>query len=228
MQSVLLVDDHDQARCRMRRLVEMVFDPSKIAEAATLAEGARQASCGSFDLVMLDLSLPDGDGESLIQPILEINSNSYIVISTVHDEGTRLIKALSLGAKGYLMKDQPEETLKQALEGVQTGIPPISASVTRRILEYLRGNSIEKSEPLPAGEIDQPVFARQSPNLDKLTPREEEVLKLLAQGLNRPDIAGMLNISKHTVATHVTNVYSKLKISNRSEAAMFARDLGLN
>jgi len=231
MRTILLVDDHDQARKRMRALVEEVFKPQRVVESATLYEASRHIAQTGFDLVVLDLSLPDGDGESLIASILAKNSNSYIVISSVHDEGMRLVKALSLGARGYLLKDQSIDTIRSALQGMQVGIPPISASVTRRILEYLRQSNIENkpSNPsAPARSITASGSADASvTDKNQLTPREAEILTLLARGLNRPDIAGILNISKHTVATHVTNVYSKLSISTRSEAAMSARDLGL-
>ncbi len=231
MQNILLVDDHREARRRMLRLLESAFGSTDIIECATTADAGSYVASQAFDLVILDLALPDGNGEDLIRPILDKNANCYIVISTIHDDGNRLIGALSRGAKGYLLKDQSEDALIASIKGIQAGIPPLSASVTRRILEYLRQNRRRdgngESRPPAVGEDRQSGFGAEVIQSEDLTPRETEILVLLARGFNRPDIAGILKISKHTVATHVSNVYGKLNISSRIEAAAAARMLGL-
>lgn len=235
MKTVLLVDDHDEARTRMRGLVEDVLVGTQVFESATIGGAHARIAENTFDLAILDLALPDGSGEDLIDPILEKNPNCYVVISTIHDESKRLIGALSRGAKGYLLKEQPEDLLKQAIEGIRLGVPPLSASVTRRILEYLRQTADDdRGHHSPAefngnvpGSPTVPNMTWSVGDLQDLTPREVEILVLLARGFNRPDIAGMLNISKHTVATHVSNIYAKLNIATRIEAAAAARALGL-
>ncbi len=231
MQNILLVDDHREARQRMWRLLESAFGRSNIIECATMTDARSHMASQAFDLVILDLALPDGNGEDLIWPILDKNANCYIVISTIHDEGNRLIDALSRGAKGYLLKDQSEDALIASIKGILTGIPPLSASVARRILEYLRQNrprsGTGKARTAMAGEDWHSEYGAEANQTEDLTPRETEVLVLLARGFNRPDIAGILNISKHTVATHVSNVYRKLNISSRIEAAAAARMLDL-
>lgn len=232
MKTVLLVDDHDEARKRMRGLIEDVLVGTQVFESATIGGANARIAENTFDLAILDLALPDGSGEDLIDPILEKNPNCYVVISTIHDESKRLIGALSRGAKGYLLKEQPEDLLKQAIEGIRLGVPPLSASVTRRILEYLRQTSDDDASHRSPAEFNGngpagPNTTWSASALQDLTPREVEILVLLARGFNRPDIAGMLNISKHTVATHVSNIYAKLNIATRIEAAAAAKALGL-
>lgn len=235
MRTVLLVDDHDEARARMRRLIEEVFDGTEVFECQTFGDAKQCMAANNFDLAILDLALPDGNGEDLLELLQDKNPNCYVVISTIHDEGPRVVRALSRGAKGYLLKEQTEQVLKQAIDGIRLGIPPLSASITRRVLEYLRQNPDRnrRNDGDPGAEGAQSLFkspgASDQPNVatQELTPREAEILILLARGFNRPDVAGILDISKHTVATHVSNIYAKLNISTRIEAAAAAQKLGL-
>ena len=212
----------------MRRLIEEALEAHDIHECATFADASERIEREAFDLVILDLSLPDGSGETLIDPLLQRNPNCYVVISSIHDESKRLIGALSRGAKGYLLKEQTESELIAALKGIPSGVPPLSATMTRRILDHLRRGRIENGDLADKAPAETQSAPPPPPrDWESLTQREAEILSLLARGFNRPDIAGMLNISKHTVATHVSNLYGKLNISSRSEAAIAARELGL-
>ena len=222
MQSVLVVDDHLEARKRVCNALSRACDPSEIHEAATLQAALRHIKSQAVDFAVIDLSLPDGQGESLIEPLRAKNPGCFVVVWTIHDQSMRLIEVLAKGADGYLLKDAAENTLEDAFKNIQYGKPPLSASVTRRLLEYIQTHEgeqrTEKKAPAPSGTIDE---------IGSLTDREIEVLKLLCQGFNRPDIAGILNISKSTVATHTANIYAKLQVNSRLEATERARALGL-
>lgn len=236
MQSVLIVEDHTDARQEMVKIVTRAFGHPEICDVATLGQARSKLSDRSFDLIVLDLGLPDGNGEDFIDEILDVQPNAYIVISTIHDESDRLLKALHNGAKGYLLKEQDADALMEEFQGIRKGRPPLAPAVTRRMLEYMRqSGAVPQADNLGVGEtIEAQNHAQQDENdtsntcpLSSLTEREREVLVLIAKGFSRPEIAGFLNISKHTVAAHVAKIYSKLDISTRSEAAVFAEQQNL-
>lgn len=234
MQQILIVEDHSDARREISRVVRAAFARPDIDDVPTLAQARAKLAHTAYDLVVLDLGLPDGKGEDFITDILRQQPNTYVVISTIHDESERLLTALENGAKGYLLKEQPFDHLVEEFRGIQQGKPPLAPAVTRRMLEYMRTNSAEND-----GDTQAPDLAKsdattapdaklsKAKQIESLTERELEILVFLAKGFNRPEVAGILNISKHTVATHVTKIYNKLDISSRSEAAVIAQQYGL-
>lgn len=224
MKTILVIEDHADARARICKVVERAFCDPIIDSVATLKAARKHLEAASYDLIVLDLNLPDGSGDEFIVEILALQPNTYVVISTIHDESCRLIKALENGAKGYLLKEQPKETLVKDFKGILEGKPPLAPAITRRLLEMMR----ERSIPVRAAPLS-PALADNILNEENvlLTEREKEVLVLLAKGFNRPEVGGFLNISKHTVATHISNIYNKLDVSSRSEAALSAQKLGL-
>lgn len=224
MKTVLVIEDHTGARQQICKVVEEAFSDPTIDGVATLQAARRHLEMRRYDMVVLDLNLPDGSGDEFIVEVLATQPNAYVVISTIHDESNRLIKALENGAKGYLLKEQPKESLIKDFKGILEGKPPLAPAITRRLLEMMRERSIPVREaPLKAAH--QSAFQYEEGVL--LTEREKEVLVLLAKGFNRPEVGGFLNISKHTVATHISNIYSKLNVSSRSEAALVAQQYGL-
>ena len=234
MQSILIIEDHTDARHAMIKIVTKAFGKPVIDEVPTLGLARKKLADKTFDLIVLDLGLPDGNGEDFIVEIKSSQPNAYVVVSTIHDESDRLLKALENGAKGYLLKELPKEILVEEFKGILNGKPPLAPAVTRRLLEHIRHRSgsqaqlgfeePQENEPNSAGNenltVDMNLVAL-------LTDREKEILGLLGKGFNRPEIAGILGISKHTVATHVAKVYDKLHITNRSEATLLAQELGL-
>lgn len=228
MKTVLVIEDHAGARQQICKVVEKAFRNSTIDSVATLRAARRLLEAGGYDLVVLDLNLPDGSGDEFIVEILALQPNTYVVISTIHDESSRLIKALENGAKGYLLKEQPKEALIKDFKGILEGKPPLAPAITRRLLEMMRERSIPVREaPVNTVPKTPPLSTTQDEEGMLLTEREKEVLVLLAKGFNRPEVGGFLNISKHTVATHISNIYSKLDVSSRSEAALVAQQCGL-
>lgn len=225
MRSVLLVDDHLEAQQRMRAVLEEVFPSSSLALASTVATARALIGRRAFDLAVLDLSLPDGRGESLIEPLRAVSPDCLVVVWSMHDQTSRLIDVLAKGANGYLLKDQTVEALRQAFLRLPFGEPPLSSSVTRRMIEYIQesggGAGTGRHDPNRVSNGDLPAIA------EALTEREKEILVLLSKGFNRPDIAGILSISKSTVATHVAHIYAKLNVSSRIDAVEMTRRLGL-
>lgn len=226
MRQVLIVDDHIAARKRMESIIQQAFDASVIQDVATLAQARMKIANNNFDLIVLDLGLPDGNGEDFIQEIKLRLPNAYVVVSTIHDESDRLLRALQNGAKGYLLKEQPEDFLVNEFKSIDQGKPPLAPTVTRRLLEFIRTQS--NGNNATSMNVSQSLQDEgEKSNISELTDREREILSLLAKGFDRPEIAGMLDISKHTVATHISKIYHKLGIKNRSEAALTAKMHGL-
>ena len=234
MQSILIVEDHADARSAMSSIVTMAFGKPSIDEVPTLELARANLNTNTYDLIVLDLGLPDGNGEDFILEIKSVQPNAYVVVSTIHDESERLLTALENGAKGYLLKELPKKQLVEEFKGIQNGKPPLAPAVTRRLLEHIRvrsnGSDVSASGNPVLGETESSKEDFLTADIDQialLTDREKEILGLLGKGFNRPEIAGILGISKHTVATHVGKIYDKLRITNRSEATLVAQELGL-
>lgn len=181
---------------------------------ATLAFLDRQQP----DLVLLDLSLPDGSGLDLIPAIFNCNTEAYVVITSILDDQDHILSALQAGAQGYLLKDLSKPVFIQKLRGILQGEPPLSPKIARKILQYF-----SQSPTNLVFKISEPVLQAEC----ELSAREQEVLLLLGKGLSRREVAQVLDLSDSTIATHIRNVYRKLNISNRAEAALEASRLGL-
>lgn len=222
MQGILLLDDHIEARTLMKRLLSDAFPDAEVDEVASVQEARKRIGRRAYDLAVIDLSLPDGKGESLIDAIRLANTDCQIVVWSMHDRTNRLISVLAQGATGYLVKDQDEAALLKALKRLPYGEPALSASVTRRMIEHLQSHGIHHENGSADG-----AMAGVANEIESLTEREKQILQLLGKGFNRPDIAGLLNISNSTVATHSANIYSKLRVQSRVEAVTIAREYGL-
>jgi DNA-binding NarL/FixJ family response regulator len=220
MQSILLIEDHEGARHRLTEVLKRAFVEPEIVATSTLRAARPLISQRAFDLIVLDLSLPDGSGEDFLMEIFAIHEKAYVVIATIHDEGDRLSRALANGAQGYLLKDRSIEELTENFIGIRDGRPAITPAITSKLITMVN------EQKIVPGDVRQDASVG-SAALDLLTERETEVLVLLARGFSRPEIAGFLEISRHTVATHIGKIYEKLDISSRSEAAIYAERGGL-
>ena len=168
-------------------------------------------------LALVDINLPDGNGLDLIGCILKTSPNAYIITSTIFDDDEHIITALRNGAHGYLLKDSSEQVFIQKLRGILTGDPPLSPSIARRILQCFSQ---------PANKTATPSNAETS-DATSLSQRERDVLVLVAKGLSRKEVAELLGLSGNTVARYIRDVYQKLNISSRAEAAVEACRMGL-
>jgi DNA-binding NarL/FixJ family response regulator len=208
MNRILLIEDFEEIRNWLAGLLREAFGEVAIDEAATVAQAFSHLNTKSYDLIVIDLNLPDGTGIDILHRIKEQDSKAHCVVATAYDDDAHLLPALHAGADGYLLKDQPSEQLIRDLLGILSGSPPLSPPIARRIMRLAKQG--------PATSLLVP-----------LTAREEEVLTYIAKGLNRVEVGEVLNVSAHTITTHVRSIYSKLDISSRAEATVEAIRRGL-
>ncbi|WP_298211760.1 response regulator transcription factor [Acidovorax sp.] len=211
MKHILLVDDLADALAMLQDAIVAAFGPVPCTQARCVREALTVIDSGTpFDLALIDLALGDGSGLDLIGRLAQSQPQCAVVVASIHDDDDHLFQALQAGAQGYLLKDHPTAWLALQLQGIAQGQPPLSPAIARRLLRHF-----------------QPPPAAQAPTASDLSARERDVLGLLAQGVRIADIGIALGISRHTVGDHVKNIYRKLNISSRAEAALQARQLGL-
>lgn len=216
MRTALILEDLPESQEMLREVAQTAFPGIRCQCVAEVAAALRAISQFQFELALVDLSLPDGDGTAVVEALRTRTPDSLIVVATIFDDDDHLFPALRAGAQGYLLKDQAPEHLVAQLRGIQEGQPPLSPSVARRLLEHFRAQQESPG-------VEQPLI---SPDV-ALTPRESDVLVKLAYGSSIAEIAEVLHLSPHTVGTHVKSIYRKLNISSRAEAALHARQRGL-
>lgn len=206
-QNILIVEDHQDVSDWLNTLTHLAFTKVEVQQAFSLKQAILKIheARNPIDLVLLDLSLPDGEGLSIIKDIRQHNAAVCIVVTTIFDDNNHLFEALQSGVEGYLLKGESSETLLQQLQGICNGNPPISASIARKMITHF--------SKIPPCEI--------------LSPREQDVLKSIGQGLTVKNTAQNLNISPNTVAEYVKSIYRKLNISSRAEAAQKAGEFNL-
>lgn len=205
--SVLILEDQAVVRAMLVNVVQQVYPDAAIAEAQLCAEAVAAIERQPFQLALIDLGLPDGSGVDIVRLLRQACADAEIIVATIFDDDNHLFDAMEAGATGYLLKENSPAQLVAGLEQVRTGTPPISPSVVRRLVAHFH-------ESRPTGKSN-------------LTPREEEVLKLIAKGLNRKDVADLLGLSKFTVSDYIKVIYRKLDVSSRAEATLEAERLGL-
>ncbi|KDB54050.1 two component LuxR family transcriptional regulator [Sphaerotilus natans subsp. natans DSM 6575] len=220
MKTILLLEDLPEIRAWLRALVVQVFPGSTVVESARVHDALQQVSAHRFDLAMIDLGLPDGSGVKVVQALREAQPDAQSVVVTIHDDDDHLFPALQAGAYGYLLKEQPREQLMEHLQRISQGEPPLSPSIARRMISYF---SAQANRPALQPQQTQDALM---PNV-QLTEREREVLLRVAKGFTLPEIGVQLSLSRHTIADYVKQIYRKLNVSSRAEAALEAQRLGL-
>lgn len=209
MKKGLILEDFPEAADWLDQALQQAFPGIEVHHAATLAGGRQQLEVDPPDIALVDIGLPDGSGLELVRGLSD--SGCYPVVVTMFDGDEQLFHALQLGARGYILKDQSKDELVALLQGIVQGRPPLSAAIASRMMAYFR-----QSPDTPHGVAES-----------VLTTREEQVLMVIAQGLSLNAAAAELQISRHTVGDHVKNIYRKLDISTRAEAALEASRLGI-
>jgi len=212
----LIVEDLDEPRQWLAEILPRAL-PSvvQVDTAATLAEARECMRHHDYSLALVDWGLPDGTSETLIARLVAARPDAVVIVATIHDDDTHVFPALRAGASGYILKSQPGEEVIAQLRRIEVGEPALSPSIALRVLRHFRAAPAQ-SEPAPAeaGAI-------------KLTDREVDVLRLIAKGYRSPEVAPLLGISASTVASYVRDIYRKLGISSRAEAATEAVRRGL-
>ena len=209
MDRILLLEDLPEIRTWLRDLVLQVFPGTRITEASRVKDALALAGEATFDLALIDLGLPDGSGVDVVARLRELQPDAQSVVVTIHDDDEHLFPALQAGAFGYVLKEQPREMLSEQLHRITQGEPPLSPSIARRVMAHFA----QKGRPL-------------MPHVS-LTERESEVLLRVAKGYTLPEIGQQLGLSRHTIADYVKQIYRKLNVSSRAEAALEAQRLGL-
>jgi DNA-binding NarL/FixJ family response regulator len=212
MKNILLLEDLPEIRVWMRKLVLQVFPASQISESARVHDAISLVSAVKFDLALIDLGLPDGSGVDVVTKLRDVQPEAQSVVVTIHDDDEHLFPALQAGAFGYILKEQPRELITVQLQRISQGEPPLSPSIARRVMAYFSAKSKPQANSLPSV---------------SLTDRESEVLLRVAKGYTLPEIGVQLGLSRHTIADYVKQIYRKLNVSSRAEAALEAQRLGL-
>jgi DNA-binding NarL/FixJ family response regulator len=209
---VVLVDDDDLMRAGLRSVlssdetIEVVGDAGDGREAVTRIRELHP------DLVLMDIRMPNLDGISATREVLSAAPDVKVVVLTTFEQDDYIFDALSAGASGFLLKRTQPEELIAAIHTVADGDSLLSPSVTRRVIDRM---------------ASQPTPVAASRRLDELTPREREVLELIARGLSNREIAEAFVIEESTVKTHVKRILMKLRLRDRVQAVIFAYEHGL-
>ncbi|MEP1217073.1 MAG: two-component system response regulator NarL [Marinobacter sp.] len=211
--SILLIDDHPLLRQGIKQLIEMEDEMQVVGEASNAADGILLAQELEPDLVLMDLNMPEMNGIEALKKLREGSISSRIVMFTVSDHEDDVVSALRAGADGYLLKDMEPEDMMRQLHDAAVGKMVISDRLTALLAQALRSQKPQQTS---------------RPDFDSLTPREKDILRLIAEGLSNKMIGRKLDISDGTVKVHVKHLLKKLNLRSRVEVAVWAVEEGLH
>lgn len=214
---VLLADDQALFRTGFRMILEDEEDITVAGEAADGEEAIRMTSQLDPDVVLMDVRMPGTDGMEATRRIVAEHPSARVLVLTTYDLDEYAFTALRYGASGFLLKDAQPAELANAVRAVASGDAVVAPRLTRRLLDTFAG----RLPDLRSG------YQRTSPELDRLTEREREVLSRVARGLTNGEIATALFVSEPTVKSHLGHVLSKLGLRDRVHAVVFAYQIGL-
>jgi DNA-binding NarL/FixJ family response regulator len=209
MIKVLIVDDQHLIRQGLRTLLELEPDLEITGEAENGQEALNLISELEPDVVLMDMRMPVMDGAAATREIQQHFAKVKVLVLTTFDDNEYVTAALQHGAMGYLLKDTPSEELAVAIRAVYKGYTQLGPGIVKKLLTQFPANSAIQETAAPV-------------NLTELTPREKDVLRLIASGANNREIAQQLYISEGTVKNHVTNILNRLNLRDRTQAAIFA------
>ena len=204
IKKVMIADDHNLIREGLKQLLEFDGSIEVISEASNGVECLDKLESVVPDVLLLDINMPEKNGLEVLSEIKKRNYDFKVLILTVHNELDYLIKAVDIGVDGYILKDSESAELKRAIQSVISGDNYIQASLIPALNNRLANRDIDKDK------------------IDTLTGRELEVLIGVANGMINKEIATNLNISERTVKNHVSNIFKKIDVSDRTQAAVFA------
>ena len=211
---VLVVDDDALMRAGLRGVLGSDDGIAVVGEAADGAEAIAAAAALQPDVVLMDVRMPGLDGIAATREVLATSSDVRVLILTTFEQDDYVFGALRAGASGFLLKRARPEELLAAVHAVAAGDSLLSPSVTRTVIDALARTPADDGAATPDGP-------------DELTPREREVLELLARGMSNAEIAAALVIEESTVKTHVKRVLAKLRLRDRVQAVIYAYERGL-
>lgn len=208
--SVLIADDHELFRDGVRALLSSVEGMRIVGEAADGIQAARLSAEYAPDVVLMDIQMPDMDGIEATRRIVEASPDTGVIVVTMFEDDELVFAALRAGARGYILKGAGQAQLLRAIEAVAQGEALYNARIASRLVQFFQNSRSEA-----------PVQA-----FPDLTDRERDVLDLIARGLGNAAIASRLGIAGKTVRNHVSNIFSKMHVADRTKAALKARDAG--
>lgn len=203
---VLVVDDHPVVRAGIAALLESAPDMQIVGTAASGEEALAQVAAADPHVVVMDLRMPGIDGDEATARILAVHPGVRVLILTTYESDDAILSAIAAGASGYLLKAAPEDELLAGVRAVAAGEVALAPSVSRILVARTRA-------PEPAG--------------PKLTARELEVLRLVAEGLSNREIGARIHLGEATVKTHLLRAFAKLEVNDRTRAVTRAMELGL-
>lgn len=201
---VMLVDDHALIREGIKQLLEFDGSIDVIEQASDGAECLEKLQHVQPDILLLDINMPNVNGIEVLEEIKKKNIPVKVLMLTVHSEAEYLVQAVDIGANGYILKDSGSEELKKAIQSVMDGDSYIQPSLIPSLNSRLVNRDIDKEK------------------IAALTKREMEILTQIAGGMFNKEIAMNLNISERTVKNHISNIFKKIDVSDRIQAAVFA------
>ena len=213
MTRLLLCDDHAMFRQGLRSILETEDDVRIIGEASTGREAVRYALETKPDVVLMDIQMPELDGVAATKAILAEDPDIRVIILTMYRQDRYVFEAIKVGARGYMLKDADAGDLISSIRRVAAGETLLNAEMAASILDEFR-----KTEQLPA---------HPDHRIRELTDREEEILRHLAQGATNQEIAASLDVSEKTVRNRLSEIFSKLRLNNRTQAALYALREGI-
>lgn len=202
--NVMIADDHSMIREGLKQLLELEGDFKVVAEACDGVECLNKLETVTPDVLLLDINMPNMNGLEVLQKMKEKRMKIKVLVLTIHSEVEYLLKAVDIGVNGYLLKDSESAELKKAILAVVNGENYIQPS----LIPVLNSKMIDR---------DKDVM-----KIESLTRRELEVLKNLSVGMYNKEIAEKLDISERTVKNHISNIFKKIEVTDRTQAAVFA------
>jgi DNA-binding NarL/FixJ family response regulator len=210
---VLIADDDDLMRAGLRAVLSSDAGIEVVGEAADGASAVREAGQLAPDVVLMDVRMPGLDGIAATRELLALAPSVRVVILTTFEDDDYIFGGLRAGASGFLLKRTRPEELLEAIHTIAAGDSLLSPAVTRRVIDRMA------QQPTPELGLTR--------GLDELTPREREVLELIARGLSNGEIAESLTVEESTIKTHVKRILRKLRLRDRVQAVIFGYESGL-
>ena len=207
---IVLADDHPVVRGGLRALLGTIADFEVVGEAADGDAAVRETQLLRPDLVLMDVRMPGLGGVEATRRIREVAPDTAVLVLTMYDDDATVLTAMQAGARGYLLKGAEQDEIVGAIRAVVSGQAIFGPGIAGRVLDYFAAPRVPTTQPFP-----------------QLTERERDILDLLASGLRTAVIAQRLCLAPKTVSNHLTNVFAKLEVADRTEAILRAREGGL-